>query len=90
MEQHQCVVCGKTYDKRLKNSMEQHTVTGRGLCPEHQAQVNEGYILCVCPDTGHLAAVREEVWPQLFNAPVPPKKVCYIEPQVAEYLMNLV
>ncbi len=43
LEQHVCLVCGKAFDtgavlldKRLRASMEHHTKTGWGLCPEHQ------------------------------------------------------
>ena len=43
LEQHVCLVCGTAFDtgailldKRLRASMERHTATGWGLCPEHQ------------------------------------------------------
>lgn len=54
MEQHCCPVCGKTHDtgsillnKRLKPTMEQYTITGWGLCPEHKALADDGYIALV-------------------------------------------
>lgn len=57
MEQHVCVVCGKAYDtgsilinKRLRNSLERTTVTGMGMCPEHQRLRDEGYIAVVACD----------------------------------------
>lgn len=55
MEQKLCEVCAKPYDsgailldKRLKDSMEQHTITGiEGKCPECQKKFDEGYIALV-------------------------------------------
>lgn len=54
MEQQVCMVCGKTYDtgtilldRRLKESMEGHTVTGMGLCPEDEQKYKEGYLALV-------------------------------------------
>jgi hypothetical protein len=57
MEQHICIVCGQPFDtgallldKRMRDSMEQHTVTGGGLCPEHDKLFNEGYLALVAAD----------------------------------------
>lgn len=54
MEQKVCHICGKTYDtgsilmdKRLKESLEDHTVTGWGICPDDQKLVNDGYVALV-------------------------------------------
>ena len=54
MEQHMCVVCGKEYDtgaillhKRLRKTLDRHTTTGYGLCPEHQKLFDDGYIALV-------------------------------------------
>lgn len=54
MEQKVCVVCGKIYDtgailldKRLQPRFEMHTVTGRGMCEEHERLKKEGYIALV-------------------------------------------
>ena len=54
LEQHQCTVCGCTYDtgvvllhKKLRQTLEQHTLTGCGLCPEHQKLFDEGYVALV-------------------------------------------
>ena len=54
LEQHVCVVCGTTFDagailldKRLRASMERHTATGWGLCPEHQKLSDEGFVALV-------------------------------------------
>lgn len=58
VEQHCCQVCGKTYDtgavlldKRMRDRFEDgKAVTGWGLCPEHQALFDQGYIAIVAVD----------------------------------------
>ena len=51
LEQHVCLVCGKAFetgailrDKRRRASMERHTATGWGLCPEHQKLSDDGFV----------------------------------------------
>jgi hypothetical protein len=92
MEQQVCIVCGKTFDtgallldKRMRNSMEPHTVTGMGMCPEHQKLKDDGYIALVEADQatntrlGRVAHVRASVWGHIFNVPVPEKGVAFVE-----------
>ncbi len=54
MEQNVCSVCGATFDtgaiimnRRLHKNMEHYTVTGWGLCPEHQKLFDDGYVALV-------------------------------------------
>jgi hypothetical protein len=54
LEQRLCQVCGATFDtgsilldKRLRASMERHTTTGWGLCPEHQKLFDDGYVAII-------------------------------------------
>ena len=54
LEQHVCLVCGSPFDtgsilldKRLRASMERHTTTGWGLCPEHQKLSDDGFVALV-------------------------------------------
>lgn len=54
MEQRVCLICGSAFDtgailldKRLRQSMAHHTVTGWGLCPEHERLFKDGYIALV-------------------------------------------
>ena len=54
LEQHVCLVCGTAFDtgtilldKRLRASMERHTKTGWGLCPEHQKLSDDGFVALV-------------------------------------------
>ena len=57
MEQNVCPVCGKAFgtgailiDKRMKDRFERNTVTGHSLCPEHQAQADEGFVFLIAAD----------------------------------------
>ena len=54
MERRVCVVCCKEYDtgallldKRLRDSMDKHTLTGWGMCEEHQKLKDDGYVAMV-------------------------------------------
>ena len=54
MEQHRCIVCGQEYDtgailldRRLRDSLERTTLTGNGLCPEHEQLHDDGYVALV-------------------------------------------
>ncbi len=54
MEQHACVVCGQPYDtgsllldRRLRKTFDMKTVTGFGMCPEHEKLRAEGYVALV-------------------------------------------
>ena len=55
IEKKQCPICGTLHDvgilldRRLKDSMEQSTVTGYDLCPEHKELHEKGYIALVVP-----------------------------------------
>ena len=105
MEQHECVACGTRYDtgailldRHLKASMEGKTVTGLGLCPEHQKRVDEGYVLLVEAEQmhgktrrlGRIAALRAERWGDFFNVPAPPKGVCFVQSEVLDMLSEAV
>lgn len=54
LEQHVFLVCGKVFDtgvilldKCLRASIEHHTATGWGLCPEHQKLSDDGFVALV-------------------------------------------
>lgn len=73
LERHVCLVCGTTFDtgnllldRRLRASMEHHTVTGWGLCPEHQQRFTQGYIALVeCdPQRGRRAKDTDRLKPE--------------------------
>lgn len=54
LERRVCLACGSPFDtgnilldKRLRQSMARHTVTGWGLCSEHERMFEEGFIALV-------------------------------------------
>lgn len=54
MEKKICIVCAQTYDtgailldKRLQESLENPTISGTGICPEHTKMHENGYIALV-------------------------------------------
>lgn len=53
METKQCLVCAKEFnvgillDRRLRDSLEPKTLTGYGLCDEHQKLFDDGYIALI-------------------------------------------
>ena len=54
LEQRNCLVCGIRFDtgailidRRLRASMDRHTATGWGLCPEHQTLFDDGFVALV-------------------------------------------
>jgi len=54
LEQHLCLVCGLgfdtggiLFDRRLRQSMERHTVTGWGLCDAHRKLFEEGFVALI-------------------------------------------
>lgn len=57
MEKHICIVCGTEYDtgsillhKQLHDIPEEKALTGMGVCPEHQKQIDDGYIFLIVAD----------------------------------------
>lgn len=57
MEHRVCPVCTKQHasgalllDRSLRNTFEKDTVTGWGLCEDHQAQFDDGYIFLIGAD----------------------------------------
>lgn len=112
LEQKQCIVCGIVYDsgavifdRRLKESMESHTITGTGLCLEHQELYNKGYIALVeatsdsrianikskdANRTGRICHLKREVADQIFNVPLPKNlPMAFVEPGFIEKLQAM-
>lgn len=103
MEQHVCFVCGKTFntgslllDKRLRASMHRNTVTGYGICPEHQSKIDEGYVIMIESldskgeqRTGNIAYIQQSRFSDIFNTDPPPKHIAFMEQGVIEKLKGL-
>lgn len=72
MERHICLICATEYDtgaillqRRLRPCLERYTVTGWGLCPEHQRLFEDGFVgLVECdPARSVIQATDERVDP---------------------------
>lgn len=111
VEQNVCLVCAKTFDtnalllnKHLRKSMEERTVTGWGLCPEHQKLHDDGYVALVAIDQdrsplphkldsvyrlGGVAHVRRSVWQDIFNCPPPEGPMAFCDESLVEKLKGM-
>lgn len=95
MEQKMCGVCGTVYDSgsilldtrirkgKLCDSMERTTITGYGLCEEHQKLFDDGYIALVeCNNK----AVTDHLKPEDVNRT---GNICHISRMEANALFNI-
>lgn len=112
LEQRVCHVCGKQYDtgsllidKRLCKKFEHHTVTGWGLCEEHQKLFDDGFIALVeatapagakmlkqedANRTGNIAHLRRPAFNRVFNTEAPVSlPMVFVEPGVIEELQEM-
>lgn len=112
MEQAVCPVCGKTFDtgsilldRRLRNSMERHTVTHIELCPDDQQKSDDGYVALVevsnvthterlkpedAVRTGSICHIKKEVASQIFNVPVVEFPFVYVDMDVIPKIESMV
>jgi len=117
MEQKQCPVCGIVFDSgailldtrivngKLRESMEHDTITGYGLCPEHQELFDKGYIALVeatspssganlkpheANRTGIICYLRREIADDVFNVKLSETiPMVFVEPGVIEKLQSM-
>lgn len=106
MERQTCPVCLKLSDtgsilihKRLRSI--ENPVTGWGMCPEHQAQVDDGYILLVECDgvittrpedlkrTGTVVSVKSTAYEKIFRNGPPACKFAIIDREVTARLEEI-
>jgi len=71
MEQKCCIICGKEYDSgallmdmRLKERFEMHTVTGYGMCEEHEDLRKRDYIALVGVDESKSIVGTDTIKPE--------------------------
>ena len=71
LEQNVCVVCGQPFDtgqllldRRLRERFDRHTVTGWGLCPEHEKLYEDGYVALVGVDPTKSGPHKEALKPE--------------------------
>ena len=101
MEQNQCFICLTIFetgnillDRRLKQSMEQYTVTGYGTCIECQKMQKDGYVALIVASerntsnrTGQYLFLKKEVAVHLFNNPFD-KNIGFIDEQIFDQLQE--
>lgn len=108
LEQAQCPVCGIVHntgslllDRRLRQSLDHHTVTHYAMCPEHQKLRDHGYVALIelssTPRqtgldeswplrTGNLAHVRASTWANIFDSQPPKGGIAFVEAGVLQML----
>lgn len=110
LEQHICPICTKTHDtgallldRKLKQTLEPHTVTGFSLCKECEKLHSDGYLALVAIDetkcnppykpdtvyrTGEIAHIRYEAAKQVLDTPDLEKyQFVFVEPAVIAMLV---
>lgn len=104
-----CIVTGETFDsgeilfdRRLKDSMEKHTITGYGIKPEIQEKIDEGFVVLIeadpeksegnTPDkvyrTGNYVFLKKEVSDEIFNVKI--KDVAYLEIEAFQHIKSMI
>lgn len=91
-------------DKRLKPTLTRDMRTGVSMCPEHAQLRKDGYIALVVAEapegattqlwhepkrTGDIVHVRASSWEHIFNVPVPPSGMCFIDSETFEVMKHL-
>lgn len=102
LEQHICQVCGIAcdtgavlVDRRLKASMDRHTVTGYGLCQEHRKLFDDGYVALVERTesgelTGTIVHMRRTKFDEFFTVALESDMpMVYVHPEVVELLKTI-
>lgn len=107
MEAKMCPVCGEItgtnsilLDTRLQERFDHETVTGWGLCPEHSAQQEEGYVFLIGAEapangkdvlmleeanrTGEVIAIKREVAESIFDREILP--IQFVDSEVIDML----
>lgn len=111
MEAKLCPVCAKQHtfgcgillDRRLRKSMERETVTGWGMCEEHDRMRRDGYVALIEVNaaksdnpmtlegvwrTGTFAHIRKEVFQSIFGEEAI-KPIAFTEPEVMVKLTQM-
>jgi len=85
---------------RMKDTLTSDETLAWAMCPEHKKLHDEGYVALIeCTNqpssmndaqrTGQIAHVRSSVWPQIFDASLPPKLLAFVEPAVMTALKKM-
>ena len=90
MEQKVCLICRQTYDtnailidKKLRNSLDVHTVTGTGQCDECVAMNDKGYIALVGADGADRSAETLQPEEAIYTG-----EICWLKRHAAEQIID--
>lgn len=85
----------------LRPTLDPKTTVGHSPCPSCQGHLDNGFIALIetrdanpgrstvgidIPRSGNFAFVKQEVFAQVFNVPVPDQRMVFIEPGILEEL----
>lgn len=88
------------FNERLRNSLDRENFMGWAMCQEHEQLRSEGYVALIevrntpqklqdAERTGKIAHVRSEVWPRIFDRPVPDEGMAFVQEGVIAQLEAL-
>lgn len=111
IEQHQCPICLITFDtgailldRRLRDSLNEHHLTGHSPCKECQEKLDGNFIALIeaknprqgdstaqldTPRTGNIAWLKKSAFKKIINIPIPPQKICFIDPDGFQKLIRM-
>jgi len=96
MEKKVCIICGELYntdaillDRRLKKSLEDPTVTGRGICPAHEKLHNNGYVALVEVDPSKSKFPNDNTKKVNQEDVYRTGRIAHVRREVAKELFNL-
>jgi hypothetical protein len=86
-------------DRRMRDTLTDHEFAGWQICPEHKKLMDDAYIALIeCENqptglhdakrTGLIAHISASAWPHLFNTPIPPQYICFVEKGTIEILQR--
>lgn len=102
----QCVICGNLYHadskvlkKHLKDlepaAARNSAVSGQGICPEHQALLDQGMVALLEADLqrkerlGRISFIWQDTYKQVFNKDIPNTGMAFIDTQTMDQVEAL-
>ena len=87
-------------DTRLQATLPHKVVSGKSFCPSCSTRSKEYILLIEATErpayqggsephpTGHIAWIRDRAFSSIFTVPIPPERICYIEPEAFNRLKD--
>ena len=98
IEQHQCPVCGKTFDTgallldtHLRDRFDRNTITGHSLCSDCNKKIDDGFTILIVIKDGEIGSNPYRTGELLFHKAIDPANklphsIMYIEESMAKEL----